>query len=221
MNKKRFFIIDFDSTLVKVESLDLLAEVVLREKENRDEIVNQIKKITLHGMEGKLDFGESLEKRVKLFSPSKKDIKKLVGVLKQNITDSVLTNKKFFEKNKDCIYIISGGFREFIIPIANELGLQQEHVLANNFIWERDKSWGFNKQNFLSQKGGKVKAIESLGLDGEIIVIGDGYTDFEIRKEGIADLFIAYVEHARRENVIVNADFIAEDFNKVITFISD
>jgi D-3-phosphoglycerate dehydrogenase / 2-oxoglutarate reductase len=220
MNLQTYLIIDFDSTIVKVESLDLLADIVLREKENREEIVNKIKAITLLGMEGKLDFGESLESRVNLFSPTQKDITKLVQLLKETITDSVLKNSSFFQNNSANIYIISGGFKEFIIPIAEQLGIAKDHVLANDFIWDEEKSLGFEKSNLLSQKGGKVKAVRQLALDGKIIVIGDGFTDYEIKREGEAELFIAYVEHAKRENVIKNADFVAKDFNQVIEYIN-
>jgi D-3-phosphoglycerate dehydrogenase len=220
MKHSFFLIIDFDSTLVKLESLDLLADIVLNSHKDRDQIVQRIKEITRLGMEGKINFGESLEQRVKLFSPRKKDIDSLVTILKENISDSVLRNINFFKNNCESIYIISGGFKEFIIPIAAQFGIESGHVLANNFIWDGEKSLGFDKINPLSQNWGKVKAVQNLKLKGEVVVIGDGFTDYEIRQKGAADKFIAFVENIVRENVVKNADFVAKDFNQVIKYLN-
>ena len=43
-----------------------------------------------------------------------------------------------------------------------------------------------DKSNPMAYRNGKVKAIKSLGLRGEIIIIGDGYTDYEVKKMGAA-----------------------------------
>ena len=47
-----------------------------------------------------------------------------------------------------------------------------------------------------------------MNLKGKIIAIGDGYTDYELKREGVADTFIAYTEHIARDLVIKNADFV-------------
>ena len=38
----RKYVFDFDSTLTRVEALDVLAEMTLEGKSNREEIINQI-----------------------------------------------------------------------------------------------------------------------------------------------------------------------------------
>lgn len=213
-------IMDFDSTLVTREALDELATISLRENPKKEAILRQIKKITQLGMEGKLSFDQSLAQRLALFSFQQKDIEGLVTLLQEKITQSVLRNEAFFKKNQDHIYIISGGFKEYIIPIAEKLGVPADHVLANEFVFDdKGNVKGFQHSNPLSQKGGKVKAVQSLRFPGNIIVVGDGYTDYEIKKFGAATLFYAFTENVRRENVIRLADAQFSNFDQVVSMV--
>lgn len=214
---KTILIIDFDSTLVSVESLDLLAEIVLRNNPDKDLIVTEIKDITNLGMEGKIDFGESLKRRIDLFKPNKEDIKQLCSLLMDKLTDSVKGNRSFFSKNYESIYVISGGFEEFIIPVVAELGIQDGHVLANKFVWQGELCKGVDTTRVLAHKGGKVESIKSMSLNSKnIIVVGDGYTDLEIKQNGEAAVFIAFTENISRDSVVSQADYVAADFDRVI-----
>ena len=58
-----YLIIDYDSTFIKLESLDELSK---NSKNFNKKIHKEIIKITELGMEGKISFSESLEKRLKL-----------------------------------------------------------------------------------------------------------------------------------------------------------
>ena len=88
---------------------------------------------------------------------------------------------------------------------------------ANEFIYDdQDNIIGFNPDNLLSRNGGKPKQIEALNLSGEIFVLGDGYTDYEIKKAGIAHQFYAFTENIRRENVLQNADHEAPNLDEFL-----
>ena len=131
-----------------------------------------------------------------------------------------MDNKLFLKENKDSIYIVSNGFREFIVPVVGDYGIEADHVLANSFIFdERDQIIGFDKDNVLSENKGKAKKIEELKLEGEIIVIGDGYTDYEIKLFGQAHKFIAFIENAKRAKVVANADFVAKSLDEILQVI--
>ena len=67
---------------------------------------------------------------------------------------------------------------------------------------------------------GKVQLIKSLNLNNDIIVVGDGYTDYEIKKFNEAKYFLAYAAHVKRNNVIENSDFVCNNFFDVIEFIN-
>ena len=46
------------------------------------------------------------------------------------------------------------------------------------------------------------------GIQGEIQIIGDGYSDFVMKREGVADKFFAYTENVSRKKATDNADYI-------------
>lgn len=108
-------------------------------------------------MEGKISFNEALIKRLLLFKTNRDDLKKLIDFIKKNVTPSVKNNKEFFENFSESIYIVSGGFREFITPVVKEYGIKESHVLANTFIFDnKDRVIGFDTKNPLSNNGGKI-----------------------------------------------------------------
>ena len=59
-------ILDFDSTIIKGESLDLLAETVFENRLESNLKLQEIIKLTNDGMEGKISFQESLNRRLKI-----------------------------------------------------------------------------------------------------------------------------------------------------------
>src|SRR5438128_2084362 len=110
----QYFIIDFDNTFIKSEGLEELAAIALKNNPQQETVLEKIKELTTLGMEGKIPFEESLNKRLELLKANRQDVEKLAAHLKKNISDSILRNKKFFKTFKDNIYIISGGFKDFI-----------------------------------------------------------------------------------------------------------
>jgi len=220
MNKKSnnlYFIIDFDSTFVTVESLEALAAITLRKRPDREKILRKIKEITDLAMEGKISFNEALIKRLLLFKTNRDDLKKLIDFIKKNVTPSVKNNKEFFENFSESIYIVSGGFREFITPVVKEYGIKESHVLANTFIFDnKDRVIGFDTKNPLSNNGGKITVIKKLNLVGTVYIIGDGFTDYEIRENGHAEKFFAFTENVKRESVMKKADYVSASFDEIL-----
>jgi len=211
------FIIDFDSTFVSVESLDELAKIALKDKEEKEEVIHKIEEITKLGMDGTLDFTTSLKKRLSLFQANEQHVKELIVFLKKNISSSILRNSNFFKENKKNIYIISGGFIEYIAPVVEDFDISYDHILANQFTFNAKKDIiGFENKNFLAQPKGKAKAVASLGLMGEVYVIGDGYTDYEIKKEGCAEKFYLFTENIERKALIPYADRVITSFDELI-----
>src|SRR6056297_2407189 len=217
----RKYVFDFDSTLTRVEALDVLAEMTLEGKADREEIVDEIQKITNLGIDGDISFTESLERRIKLLHAHKDDLVNLVAELRQKISKSIEANKEFFEKYSEDIYVISCGFKEFIDPIVKEYNIPSNRVYANTFKFDTDgKIVGFDEKNVLSQHNGKIECLKDMNLDGEVQVIGDGYSDYVMREAGIADKFFAYTENVHREKAAKNADHITPNLDEFL-FVND
>lgn len=214
---KRNYIFDFDSTLTRVEALDVLAEITLENNPKKEAIIQEIIDITNLGIDGEISFTESLERRIKLLKANKADLTALVAALKKQVSTSIERNKEFFEDFAEDIYVISCGFKEFIDPIVAAYNIPSERVYANTFQFAKDgEIIGFDEKNVLSQHNGKIQCLKDMNLEGEIQVIGDGYSDYVTRQAGVADKFFAYTENVSRIKTTENADHIAPNFDEFL-----
>lgn len=215
--ESRKYVFDFDSTLTRVEALDVLAEITLNGRPDKEEIIGEIQRITNLGIDGDISFTESLEKRIKLLDAHKDDLDGLVELLRQKISKSIESNKEFFEAYSDDIYVISAGFKEFIDPIVEAYNIPADRVYANTFTFDADgKIIGFDETNVLASHNGKIACLKNLDLQGEVQVIGDGYSDYVMREAGIADKFFAYTENVHREKAARNADYITPNLDEFL-----
>lgn len=210
------YIIDFDSTLVSVESLDELAHIGMARLPHADDLLEQFTDLTNRAMDGTLPFDKALRQRITLLNVTRTDIKQLIEELQGTITDSVLANKEWFLENADRIYIVSGGFEDYIVPIVKELGIAASHVFANRFVYDKDDVViGFDASSHLSKAKGKVAQVAELELLRPIVMIGDGMTDYEVRAGGEADEFWAFTQHVTRPAVVERADRILTNFEEI------
>ena len=217
----RKYVFDFDSTLTRVEALDVLAEITLQGKSNKEEIINEIQAITNLGIDGDISFTESLERRIQLLCAHRDHLEGLVDELRQKISKSIASNKEFFEKYSQDIYVISCGFKEFIDPIVEEYNIPTERVFANTFRFNAEgEIIGFDETNVLASHNGKIECLKRLDLDGEVQVIGDGYSDYVMREAGLAHKFFAYTENVHREKAADHADHIAPNLDEFL-FVND
>lgn len=214
---KKYFIIDFDSTLTRVEALDVMAEISLHADANKEEIKKQIKDLTDMAMSGQMPFRESLEKRLLLLQANKAHVENLVQQLNTQISASFLRNKDFFDRYRDRVYVVSNGFHDYIDPIVESMGVRKENIFANRLTFdEKGNITGFDQANPLSKNNGKVEILKSLKLNGDVYVIGDGYNDYEIKAAGFANKFYAFTENVIRDKVTAKADHVAPSLDEIL-----
>ena len=219
LNSKSLFI-DFDSTFVKVETIDEIARITLQDNPDKDQIVKKISDITNQAMSGQMDFPTALEQRLQILSITGKTISKVTNEVKKLISDSFYEHKDLIKDNASNIWIISGGFTEVIAPIVKSYGINKNHILANQFTFDGDKVSGCDKDNFLFQDKGKIKAINSIETSNPRIMIGDGYTDLEIYLEGACEEFICYTENISRKTVLDKAKYSASSFGEILDILN-
>jgi D-3-phosphoglycerate dehydrogenase / 2-oxoglutarate reductase len=215
--ENKYIIIDFDSTFTKVEGLDELGAIALQESSDPDASIAQIRELTHLGMAGKIGFAESLQKRINLLKAHRRHLPKLIEKLKGEVSDSFHRNKQFLTTYSNSILLISSGFKDFILPIVTEYGIQAENVYANTFEYdEQGNITGYDANNPLSRDKGKVELLKNLNLEGDVYVIGDGHTDYEIREAGLANKFFAFTENVERETVMEKADHITPSLEEFL-----
>ena len=212
-------IIDFDSTFVAAESLDLLAYCNLKHKKNGVDTIREINNITQLGMNGDISFQQSLQRRIALLDVHKKEFNAVIEQLKKKVSSSIRENKQFFKDNCENIYILSSGFKELIEPIANEYHIHSSHVYANTFRYDNAGAIiGFDSEYLLAKDAGKAELALQLALPKPCVIVGDGFNDFQVYETGAAQYFLAYTEHVHRPKISQLATDTINSFEYVISF---
>ncbi len=215
--KKFNFLIDFDSTLVRFETLEVLADVAVDNAYDRDKKLADVAALTDRAMNGDIDFRVSLDKRLALIKAKREHLGAVIDTLKSGITASFVRNRAFLAANAERIFIVSNGFREIIEPVVESLGLRADHVYANTLAFDRDGSiTGFDATNPLADGGGKIDVAKQLCSDRDLVVVGDGFSDYEVRAAGAARRFYAFTENVARPRIVEAAKRIAPNFDEVL-----
>jgi len=176
---------DVDSTLCEDESIDELAAYL--------GFGEAVAALTAQAMGGTMKFEDTLAARLNLMQPSETAIAEFLAAHPPQLSEGIpeLVQKLVGSGKK--VFLVSGGFRVIINPVATMLGIPLEHVFANSILHKDGKYAGFDDQEFTSRSGGKYKAImhikEKYGIS-KMVMVGDGATDLEARREGGADIFI-------------------------------
>ena len=219
LNGKALFI-DFDSTFVKIETIDELARLTLQDDPDKDSKIDLISGITSQAMSGEIDFPAALERRLKILSLTSESIRQATDQISSLVSDSFKTNRQIIKEHCDDIWIVSGGFFEVIAPIVAEYGVSESHILANTLLFEGDRVIGCDRSSPLFQDKGKIRAIESIETSKQRVVIGDGHTDLEVYLEGAAEHFICYTENVSRQKVLAQSRHIASSFEQMLEIVN-
>ncbi len=191
---KPTLIFDFDSTLIRGESLELILADKLRDYPEKQALISEITRL---GMEGEMSFSSSLEKRLRIAAPSKKELeafgKKAVFLASQNISGLLLWAKNHFD-----IWILSGGLFESIKSFAENFSIQ--HIHAVKLLWTSDNQFlGIDKRDAFSKSKVEGASVLAKNWQSPSIMVGDGFTDYQVFQEGLVDHFIAFTQNVRRD----------------------
>ncbi|ESO90563.1 hypothetical protein LOTGIDRAFT_164153 [Lottia gigantea] len=202
---------DVDSTVCQDEGLDELASFC--------GVGEEVAQWTKKAMGGGVSFREALRSRLNIINPSKDTLNSFIKshdpALSPRFKELVDVLKK---ENKD-IYLVSGGFRSIIEPVAKILNISTDHIFANRLLFDdQGKYIGFDENEATSESGGKKRVVELLIKKynyKNVIMVGDGATDMEASPP--ASAFIGYGGNVVRENVKNNAKWFITDFQELIT----
>jgi len=199
---------DVDSTLCSDESIDELAEFL--------GCGAQIAELTASAMGGNVKFEEALKQRLDIMQVSQEGMQRFLASHPPQLSPGIRELVGLLQAQGKQVYLVSGGFREIINPIAAMLGIPESHVFANNILFKEDGSYaGFDDTEFTSRSGGKPAAlrhIKQVASLESIVMVGDGATDLEARQEGVADLFIGYGGVVVRDHIAKAADWYINSF---------
>ncbi|KAK2991571.1 hypothetical protein RJ640_013831 [Escallonia rubra] len=216
---------DVDSTVCLDEGIDELAEFcgagkAVAEWTSRQDLFCKYGMFSW-AMSGSVPFEEALAARLSLFNPSHSQVQDFLEKRPPRISPGIDELIKKLKDSNTAVYLISGGFRQMINPVASILGIPPENIFANQLLFGSSGEFlGFDTNEPTSRSGGKAAAVQQIrkafGYKA-LVMIGDGATDLEARKPGGADLFICYAGVQHREAVAAKADWLVFNFRDLIS----
>ncbi|XP_042518347.1 phosphoserine phosphatase, chloroplastic [Macadamia integrifolia] len=203
---------DVDSTVCLDEGIDELAEFCGAGK--------AVAEWTARAMSGSVPFEDALAARLSLFNPSLSQLQDFLEKRPPRLSPGIDELIKKLKAKQTDVYLISGGFRQMIQPIAYLLGIPSENIYANQLLFGSSGEFlGFDRNEPTSRSGGKATAVQNVreahGYKA-LVMLGDGATDLEARKPGGADLFFCYAGVQLREAVAAKADWLVFNFQDLI-----
>lgn len=202
-------VFDFDSTLMEGETLEFIA------KEYNIEPL--MKKITTEAMEGKIDFFESLVKRVNLLKGAKESkIKNICENLPytKGAQETIKELKKLGYK----VVCFSGGYETATIPAQKILGYDAQ--FSNIFHFKNGELTGMigGEMMFTDSKGKMLQRLQNLlNISPEnTIAVGDGANDLSMFKHaGKKVAFCAKPVLKENANIIIKE----KDLTEILKFL--
>lgn len=207
------FLFDFDSTLVDLESLDFAAERALSSLDDREARVAEIDALTKAGMEGEMDYGESLSRRIALARLTRDVTREAAQDIAERVDPGMMGLFAALRDGGAGVYIVSGGLRPLLEPAAARLDIGPGGIFCNEPVWKGELIAGVDRDVPLSRSGGKAeiaRRVKTRAPERRLIMVGDGATDLEARAPGAADFMIGYGGVAARDAVRRGADIFAE-----------
>ena len=168
--QKQLLIADMDSTIIRQESLDHLADIAGKGEE--------IAKITAAAMAGKLDFEQALDTRLQMLKGAPADFLDRV-IQETTITNGAAELVGTMRAHNGKCYLVSGGFTFLTAPISAQLGFHGH--FANNLLLDGDYLAGAVEKPILD-KDAKLVRLNALTKEfaltnAQAATIGDGAND--------------------------------------------
>ncbi|XP_028400499.1 LOW QUALITY PROTEIN: phosphoserine phosphatase-like [Dendronephthya gigantea] len=201
---------DVDSTVVKEEGIDELAEFC--------GVGDAVRQWTLQAMGGNIRFRTALETRLNMCNPTLEQLEQYRKDKPLTLTPGVKELIAYLHRERIPVFLISGGFKQLNVPLAHRLGIPSENVYSVELLFDADGRYhGFNKNNLTSDSGGKTKVVQRLkdkyGFK-RLVMIGDGATDMETCPP--ADAFIGFGGNVIREKVRENSPWFVTSFQELL-----
>ncbi len=198
---KIFF--DFDSTLIRMESLDELSRIC-----GIEEKVHEISKKVQNG---EIPFEKVYKKKVDLMAPSLAEIQKLIPLCVSSfVADTEVVMAALFTLKKD-IYIVSSNFHTIVDPVAHVLGIAPDKIIANDMYFKPNGAYDhMNYDSPLCTTGGKALLLKSFIFDHDYTAfIGDAVTD--LMTKNVVNQFIGFGGVEIREKVKKESEYFIEE----------
>ena len=207
----RLLVMDMDSTLITIETIDELADLV--------GLKQQVAAITARAMRGEIEYDESLRHRVALLKGLEASALDRVYDERLKLTPGAETLLAAIKRGGIKTLLVSGGFTRITERLKPRLGL--DYTYANTLDSNDGRLTGEILGRIVNAEGKRdelVRVREAMGIDrSQVIAIGDGANDLKFMAEaGVSVAFHAKPivrHHATHAINYVGLDGVLNLFN--------
>jgi phosphoserine phosphatase len=197
---------DVDSTVIQEEGIDVLAEFLGKGA--------AVAALTREAMGGGMKFQDALRQRLELLEPSRDQILECLEKHPLQLTPGVEALIETLHELRKDVYLVSGGFRIMIEPVAKAACVGKANIYANTILFDEHGNYaGFDEAEPTSRDMGKPAALEMIQAKHgykTMVMVGDGATDAQAKPP--AKAFIGFGGVIVREAVKAKACWFVEDF---------
>ena len=186
---------DCDSTLSSIEGIDELGRA------GGPAVFALVEAMTNDAMNGKIPVEAVFGRRLELIKPTRAQVdsvaQKYIATIEPTAVDTIgeLRDRGW------TVVIISGGFRQAILPLAAVLGVNRVEAV-DLFFDSAGNYTGFDSTYPTTRSGGKPEVIATLKREMQpslSVMVGDGVSDLESKSE--VNRFVGFGRYVVRERV--------------------
>lgn len=214
-SRYRNVLFDVDSTLTAIEGIDWLAAL------RGPEVAQESEALTAQAMAGDLPIEAVYTRRLARIRPTAAELAMLGEAYIAAVQPGARELIGALHGAGVRVYLLSGGLRAAILPLANHLGVAPVRVHAVELAADVDGTLSrLDGEQPLATQRGKPHLVRYLALEPPIAMIGDGSTDAAVRT--VADVtFIAYTGVAFRPQVVAQAAMHADSCTAMAALLFD
>ncbi len=175
-------VFDCDSTLSEIEGIDELAAM--------SGAAYEVAEMTRQAMGGAIPFEEVFSRRLDQIKPTRKQLAGVGKLYTATVVEDAVAVTAALAHLGIEVRLVSGGYREALLPLADHLGVDPSRLHANELCFDDEGQYtGFNADNPLCRSGGKTEVLRQLPHHSTLFT-GDGASDVEVSKH--VELFVGY-----------------------------
>jgi phosphoserine phosphatase len=210
----KLILFDCDSTLSAIEGIDELARV------RGPRVFAEVEAMTNAAMEGKIAVQDVFSRRLAIIQPRREDVVAVGRQYIERIEPTAVTTINALKAAGWTPFILSGGFRQIIEPLAAHLGIARVEAVDLKFD-EAGNYLGFDEGFPTTRSGGKPERIVELKRElgpARTVMVGDGVSDLEAKP--VVDLFVGFGRYTERAKVKSGAHAFISSLSELPSILS-
>ena len=205
----KILLLDCDSTLSAIEGVDELGRL------RGEAVFRAVEDMTNAAMNGGTPIQDIFAKRLDMIRPTRAMTEAVADQYDTTRAPGLAEGLAAVRAAGWTPMIVSGGFRQAILPFAQKLGI--DRVEAVDLFFDAAGEYrDFDRAAPTARSGGKPDVARALKAEFPgctLVMMGDGASDLECR--GVADLFVGFGGFVERPKVKAGAEAFIHRFDEL------